>query len=298
MLIHDHGVWLPSNHRIAALARRLAIPLVLHPRGMLEPWAMAFRPQKKRLALALYQRRDLESVGMFVATAAPEAENLRALGLRQPIAVIPNGIPTEMLVTPVRSASTARHPRQALFLSRVHPKKGLLNLIEAWAAVKPDGWQLVIAGPDENQHLQQVMALASTRGVSHLVKYVGEVKGQRKQQVYADADLFVLPTFSENFGVVVAEAMAHSLPVITTHGTPWSELPRQKCGWWIEVGAEPLAHALRDATALPPAEREAMGQRARETVQRYNWEAIAAHMQQAYEWLVRGGQRPGCIWAD
>ncbi|MCF7995748.1 MAG: glycosyltransferase [Chromatiaceae bacterium] len=163
--LHSNGIWHPLNHWCARAARRHDIPLVIQPRGMLEPWALGWRATKKRLALALYQRRDLESAALLVATAEQEAENLRRFGLRQPIAIIPNGV--DLLGGKVASTSEAaarKSLRYALFLSRVHPIKGLENLLRVWAKTQPQDWILQIAGPDEGRHLGQVLALAERLG--------------------------------------------------------------------------------------------------------------------------------------
>lgn len=298
-IIHSNGIWHPLNHWAARAARRHAIPLVIHPRGMLEPWALGWHATKKRLALALYQRRDLESAALLVATAEQEAENLRRLGLHQPIAVIPNGVDLQG----GRSASCTeavgpRTIRHALFLSRVHPKKGLENLLMAWANIQPRGWVLQIAGPDEGGHLRQVLALAERLGISEQLQYLGEFDDRAKWAVYRDADFFILPTFSENFGVVVAEALSQGLPVITTTGTPWEDLHTYGCGWWVEPSEAGLREALTEAFALSAGGLVEMGERGRAYVQRYDWSVIAGQMLEAYRWVLGHGPLPECIHLD
>jgi glycosyltransferase involved in cell wall biosynthesis len=300
-LLHCHGVWIPVNHWATRMAVSRKIPLIIQPRGMLEPWALNQEALKKQLAMALFQRRDLNAASLFIATASMEYESIRALGLRQPVAVIPNGV----LVGPVAEQSdTAFEPlpktsdRSALFLSRVHPKKGLLNLLNAWAAVSPQGWRLQIAGPDQGGHLAEVAALAHKLGIDNAVEYLGELAGDAKARAYLHADLFVLPTFSENFGVVVAEALAHGLPVITTRGAPWADLQTHACGWWIDIGVAPLVDALREAIGLSDEERQAMGKRGRDYVRRYDWADIAGQMIDAYKWILGQVARPDCVRID
>ena len=296
-LIHGHGIWLPVNHWTARAARRQGVPLIIQPRGMLEPWALSHNAWKKQLAMLLYQRRDLQTARLFVATAESEYESIRQTETRQPVAVIPNGVdfPAEPAVRPLHDAAT---PRTVLFLSRMHPKKGLLNLLQAWSRVKPLGWRLRLAGPDEGGHLADVKALAQRLGINESLELVGEVDGPAKNRIYAEADLFVLPTFSENFGVVVAEALAHGLPVITTRGAPWESLKTHRCGWWVDVGVEPLVDALRQAMALSDEERRAMGARGRDYVQRYNWDDIAQQMMAVYRWVLGQGPQPRCVRLD
>lgn len=273
--------------------------MVIHPRGMLEPWAISEKFLKKRLAMTLFQRKDIDSAKVLVATALSECENIRRLGFRQPIAVIPNGVKLALLGDVIPQPSFLNENfKTALFLSRVHPKKGLLNLIRAWSNLSPENWRLCIAGPNEGGHLDEVMSLARQLGIQDFIEYVGEVDGDQKDALYRSCDLFVLPTFSENFGVVVAEALSHGLPVITTHGAPWSDLEVYGCGWWVEIGIDPLQEALRKAMALSDEERHAMGARGKEYVRRYNWEDIAKQTIEVYRWILGKGDQPQCVLTD
>lgn len=189
-------------------------------------------------------------------------------------------------------------PRVALFLSRVHPKKGLLELVRAWAQAAPQGWRLRIAGPDEGGHWAEVARELERLGLGAAVEYLGPVVGEAKAVLYRQADLFVLPTFSENFGLVVAEALTYGVPVITTRGAPWADLETYGCGWWIDTGVAPLVAALRQALALSDAERQAMGARGRDYVQRYDWDRIAAETLALYRWVLGQGGRPACVRID
>lgn len=295
-VLHSHGLWAPASHWASRAARRHGIPLVIHPRGMLEPWALGHKAWKKRIGMALFQRNDLDAARVLIATSSQEYESIRQLGLRQPVAVIPNGV--DLAVSRGAGDELPRRServRSVLFLSRIHPIKGLLNLMHAWARLAPRGWCLRIAGPDEGGHLAEVMALAERLGIAESVAFVGEVDGERKSETYRDADLFVLPTFSENFGVVVAEALAHGVPVITTRGAPWADLEAERCGWWIDIGVEPLIEALREATALDDEKRRAMGARARKYVRRYDWSVVARDTVAVYSWILGMSSRPDCV---
>jgi glycosyltransferase involved in cell wall biosynthesis len=299
-LIHSHGIWHPVNHWAANTAGRMKLPLVMQPRGMLEPWALDHKAWKKRLAMATYEGRNLASARVLVATAEAEYLNLRRFGLKQPIAVIPNGV--QLPAGTTTDASPRSHaadgPRTMLFLSRVHAKKGLLNLVEAWSRARPAGWRLKIAGPDEGGHLKEVLNLIQQLGLGDSIEYVGPANDAEKAALYGEARVFVLPTFSENFGLVVAEALAHGVPVITTKGAPWADLPAHSCGWWIEVGVEPLTAAIQAATALSDSEREAMGARGRDYVRRYDWSDIARQTTRLYHWVLGSEPRPDCVRPD
>lgn len=292
-LLHDHGVWLLTNLASAVAARRLDAPLVVTTRGMLEPWALRHQKWKKRLAWGAYQRGVLRQAALLHATAPMEAEQLRRLGLTAPIAVIPNGVP---LPDVWKQAPTTDGPRQALFLSRIHPKKGLLSLVDAWARVRPDGWRLVIAGPSENDHRAEVEARVREHGLGDVVSFPGPVADDDKWALYRESDLFVLPTHSENFGVVVAEALASGVPALTTTGAPWSVLEEEDCGWWVEPEGASLEAALADAVGRPDDERLAMGRRGRALVEkRFSWSSVATKMKATYRWVLGDGPRPDVV---
>ena len=301
-VIHDHGLWLPTNHAAAYAGRVLNVPRIVSPRGMLTAWALSHRGLKKRLAWWLYQRRDLQSADVLHATSADEAKAFRSAGLTQPIAMIPNGVDLPPLsrrssAKTDASLSTRHSPlRTLLFLGRIHPVKGLMDLIAAWSCVKPTGWRVVIAGGDEDGHVEELKAEISKLKLETSFEFVGPVEGEAKWELLHGADLFVLPSHSENFGIVIAEALACGVPVITTRGTPWGNLVTQRCGWWTEIGSEPLAAALREATALSDEARREMGRRGRGLVEvLFSWQGIAAQMFSVYRWMLGAGTKPDCV---
>ena len=292
-VVHDHGLWLPTNHAAARAAHQRGVPFVVSTRGMLEPWARRNGWLKKTAAWWAYQRRDLSSAAVLHATAPSEAQALRDVGLDAPVAVIPNGVhvPPEAGPSP-----REKDRRRALFLSRVHPKKGLPMFLDVWADVRPDGWELVVAGPDEGAHRAELETQAARLGLD-AVSFLGPVGDGGKWDLYRSADLFVLPTYSENFGVVVAEALAAGVPVLTTTGAPWAELQTHRAGWWVEPEPRAIAEALRAATGAGDAERQAMGERGRALVREvYGWDGIAARMREVYEWVLgRRSSAPPCV---
>ena len=148
-LIANFGTWSVHNHRAARAARSAGRPLVTCPMGMLEPWPLRQKWLKKRAAWLAYQKRDLQQCKALHATGRTEAASLAALGLRPPIFVIPHGtdFASDAEIARLRAKTPPSRLRTALFLSRIHPKKGLTDLVAAWARIKPDGWRLLIAGP-------------------------------------------------------------------------------------------------------------------------------------------------------
>ena len=292
-VIHDHGAWLPSNVVAAWVARRADVPLVVASRGMVTEWSLSHQAWKKQAAWHLYQKHVFRQASLFHATAPAEVEDLRALGMTQPIAVVPNGVE----IAEALPDGPPTDGKRALFLSRIHPKKGLPMLLDAWADLRPEGWTLELVGPSENGHRAELEAQASDLGLDGDVVFSGPVPDADKWHKYAAADLFVLPTHSENFGIVVAEALAAEVPVLTTTGTPWQELEAHECGWWVAPEPEAIRDALATALRQSDATRTAMGRRGRELVtSTYTWRAVGERMRRAYEWLLgAGASRPSFI---
>ena len=249
----------------------------------------------------MYQDHDLKCAAALHATAESEAAQFRKLGFKNPIIVSPNGVNVPKNFSRVERVEHAEK-RRVLFVSRMHPKKGVMELVEAWGKVVSGGvmeWRsggvkergswivelvYTVNGDFEREYEAKVKARVKELGLEDQFIFTGALNDDEKWQAYARADLFVLPTYSENFGIVVAEALWAGVPVITTKGTPWKELENLKCGWWIDVGVEPLAGALTAATGLSDVERSEMGERGRKLVQeRYTWDAVVAALLKGYK---------------
>jgi glycosyltransferase involved in cell wall biosynthesis len=282
-IVHTNGVWLRQYRGSIHAGLQSGARVVVSPRGMLEPWSLRHNRWKKRIAWFLYQKRDLQRVHGFHATADGEAQSLRRLGLKQPICIVPNAVEL-----PARDAipPAARRRREVLFLSRINPKKGLVPLLRAWGSLNPEGWLLRIAGNDDSGHLPELRELVRTLGIGEQVRFEGPAYGEDKAILFQQASVFVLPSFSENFGIAVAEALAFGLPVITTTGTPWSDLPRRGCGWHVDPDAEALEAALRSALALSPDQRQAAGEAGRSWVAEcFTWDRAGRDLLEGYRWL-------------
>jgi glycosyltransferase involved in cell wall biosynthesis len=291
-ILHDNGIWLMHNHRLATLAEKYGIPRVISTRGMLEPWALGHKRFKKKLAWWLYQRHDLRQARCHIATSKTEAENLQRLGLGIPIATVPNGVdvaeerPGAVGLESRKTVQNGR-TRTALFLGRIYPIKGLPMLIDAWARVRPDGWRLSIAGPDEARHQRQVERAVAAAGLGEVVSFTGPVEPEMKKAAFLDADLFVLPTHSESFGMVVAEALAHGVPVLTTNAAPWSILQERGCGWWVDATVDGIADGLRQATRLDSDTLRSMGDKGRLLVDaKFSWKHVADLMLCTYDAIL------------
>jgi glycosyltransferase involved in cell wall biosynthesis len=289
-ILHDNGIWLPHNRWLAALAEKNGVPRVVSTRGMLEPWALRHKRWKKDVAWWLYQRRDLKQARCHITTSAAEARNVQRMGLGVPVATVPNGVdvPEEKPCNSAsESGSEVRGMRTALFLGRIYPIKGLPMLIEAWARVRPQGWRLRIAGPDEAGHQKQIERAVSAAGLGEVVTFAGPIEPQMRTPAFFDADLFVLPTHSESFGMVVAEALAHGLPVLTTTAAPWSILQERGCGWSVDPSVDGITEGLRQATALNTEALREMGRKGRAVVvEKFSWNSIGDLMLSTYEAIL------------
>jgi glycosyltransferase involved in cell wall biosynthesis len=303
-IVHNHGLWMFPNlyARRAAVSSR--IPLVISPRGMLEDWSLGRSRIKKFMAWSLFERCNLRSAALFHATSEMEARSLRELGLHQPIAIIPNGVEIpDREANPDRQNLEGKFPELAgkrwlLFLSRIHPKKGVSELLQAWHGIEDDfqEWHLILAGSDLEGYEPRLRREALDSKIANRVTFTGMLSGSERKAVFANADVFVLPTHSENFGIAIAEALAFGLPVITTKGAPWEELIAHKCGWWIDLGHAELMQCLKGALRLSKAELSAMGDRGRALMARkYSWGEVAEQMKQSYDWLLSRNDMPGCI---
>lgn len=174
-----------------------------------------------------------------------------------------------------------------------------MNLLNAWRqASVQDNWQLVLAGPDENGYRQALVAEIDRLGLCKSVRFLGPLNDEEKWQAYANADVFVLPSFSENFGIVVAEALAAGVPVITTKETPWSDVEELGFGWWIPPTVPALTSTIKSATRMSKSELKDMMLQSLPWIEcNFGWPAIGIKMYEFYEWLLGSGDRPKFVMA-
>lgn len=294
-VVHNHGLWSMVNLAAGWVVPGRRAKLVFSPHGTLLPMALDHSRRVKRIAWPL-QFRGLKRAALLHATSVAEYREIRALGLEVPVAVIPNGIdvPEPICEIPVPGSRTL------LFLGRIHPIKGIEHLLRAWRTVQGahSDWRLVIVGEGRPAYEQEMKALSRQLRLKR-VEFYGPLYGAAKARMYRAAELFVLPTHSENFGVVVAEALAHGCPVVVSKGAPWREVETEQCGWWVENRIETLAAVLHEALSRSPEVLERMGRRGRDWMDRdFSWESVATRMERAYRWLAEPGIEPDSIRLD
>jgi len=280
--LHLHGVWEPALRTAAAVARQFELPYTLCPHGMLDPWSLDQKKWKKRLALALGYRDMLNRAAFLHALNADEARLLEPLGLRCPVQVIPNGVMLEEVdPLPPAGAFLAKRPELEgrpyfLFLSRLHHKKGLDLLAEAYARFRAEGGdrRLVVAGPDGGAEAD-FRRRVHEAGCQDQVVITGPLYGRDKWAALRDATAFVLPTRQEGFSIAVTEALACGKPVVTTHDCHFPEIAEADAGRLTALDSEEIAKAMLEIDR-DPARVERQGANGRSLVEsRFTWDRIA-----------------------
>lgn len=291
-VVHQHGLWQAPGVAASRFCRRADLPFVLSPHGMLTEAGLASHRLRKTAAWIACQRAVATTAALIHATSEGEMRGLREVGLRNPVAVIPLGVEAAA-ECPVRVAVAERH---ALFLGRLDPRKGVGDLVEAWGAVRPRSWRLTIAGPDHRGYGSRLRLAVEAHGLGDVVHVRGPAWGPERDALLRAADLLVLPSYSENFGLVVAEALGHGIPVITTEHTPWRGLADEGCGWITAAGVAGVSAALAEACGSDHDTLLGMGRRGWRLVRsRFRWDVVGRQFADVYRWLRGGEACPPCV---
>jgi len=294
-LLHVHGLWMYTSVAAARWSRPTK-PYLVSPHGMLDPWALNNSRWKKRISAMLYENEHLRGAACVHALNDAEAQAIRAYGLTNPICIVPNGVqlPEETEV------SYPKKHRYLLYLGRLHPKKGLASLIEAWSRIQKDalaaGWKLTIAGWDQNNHRSELEALTEKLRATGTISFVGPQFGSAKAGCFNDASAFVLPSLSEGLPMSVLEAWSWRLPAVITPSCNLAEGARVGAAIMTDADVESMSKALLQLFAMSPAELEAMGSKGRRLVEEhFQWPWIARQLAQVYDWILGSGPRPACV---
>lgn len=302
----SHGLWKYTSLASNRWCRVTGRPHIIHPHGMLDPWAVQNAKWKKRLAYLAFERSNLCGASCLRALCDSEAESIRAFGLRNPVCVIPNGIdlpdPSVRHDAPWGDEFGGR--KVLLYLGRLHPKKNLPALLDAWSAARGSStnaqdWVLVIAGWDQNNHEADLKRQSRELGLGESVHFAGSLFGDKKAGAYRNAEAFVLPSLSEGLPMVILEAWAYGKPAVMT---PACNLPEGfAAGAALSTGtsADEIKESLLELFETEGPERTAMGERGRALVsEKFAWPGIAGEMKKVCDWVVGGGAAPASVRLD
>ena len=301
-IIHSHGLWTYASCAAGQAAQAMRAPHVLSPCGMLQSGAIRRSRMKKWICRRLFQDRVLKNANCLHAKSSAEVKGIRAFGLTNPVAVIPNPVCGPEATDrswggPCKTELEGKSGKSVLYLGRIHPVKGLSRLLEAWSRLWKThrDWRLILAGPDEGGYQAKLEQQIWSAGIGGTVTFTGPVQGDAKWKLLQSCDVFVMPSDFENFGTAVAEAMLCGKPVITTNGTPWRQLPEEHAGWCVNPSIGSIEQAMREAMTLDHATRMEMGQRGKEIASPFTPEKVGRQLLELYTWLMNGATSPSFV---
>jgi len=295
-LYHAQGVWQYPTFATASFAREMDKPYIITPRGMLYPQIFKNNPLMKSLLWNLGLKKDVQKAACVHVTCIEEMEHLRKRGITSPMAVIPN--PVDVAQLAAKEIATKDGVFRVGYLGRIDPRKNIDRLITAWAALgaKVKDRELLIIGAGDVAHHEALKAQAKRLRLSN-VKFTGFLSGQEKEDAINSLSYLAVPSDFENFGMIVAEALMHGVPVMAAKGTPWQELVSHECGWWIDNDTDTIKNTLITALEVPEERRQQMGKNGKALIlQHYSKDVIAAKMKSLYEWLLIDGPKPDFVY--
>lgn len=306
-IVHQHGIWTGISRATLKFSKKKKVPTIIAPHGSLNNWVLNLSKWKKKIALAAYENENLKMAACLHATSENEIKDFRNFGLKNPIAYIQNGIQENNLNFKGyaeafrKKYSISQETRIILFLSRISPKKGLSMLVEAVHSIRNDfnGWRLIIAGVDEFDHKKEIESQVKQLNLQHLIEIIGPLFDQAKNDAFAAAELFVLPSYSEGSPMVVLDSLAAGVPVITTKASSWSDLNDYNCGWWTEISTLSIVNALRKAVNMTSNDLHQMGENGRRLIaSKYTWAQLAQKTTRLYDWLLGRDSKPDFVQLD
>jgi glycosyltransferase involved in cell wall biosynthesis len=299
-VVHLHGLWQAHTRRAARAARAARVPYLIAAHGMAEPWALRHKRWKKRIYLALVEARNLRRASCLHALSRPEIDHLRKIAPWTPVCFVPNGVDLDPLKNlPPRAELEAQCPELVgkfvlLFFSRVHVKKGLDLLADALSPISsafPE-LHLVIAGKDDGA-LSPFCDRMAELGLTRRMTYLGHISGHRARQVWAAADAFILPSYSEGFSMAILEAMACRLPCLITIPCHFPEAADAGAAVVVSPDSTSITRGLHELLERTNDERAHLGQNGRKLVEaHYTWDRQAERLAAVYDWLSGGGVPP------
>lgn len=302
-IVHTQSLWMYLSYANKKYNRKTGTPYIVSPHGMLDRWQLKqsfWKDLKKNIVLRLYEQKHLEHANCIHALCQEEHDAIRAIGLKNPIAIIPNGMELPVNGNHSKERSNGTSTRKLLFLARIHQKKGIDNLLEAWALLKPnyDNWELLIAGETKDtEYMQQLLSTRKRLEIEKTASFIGGQFGTAKQAVLKNADAYILPSFSEGLPMSVLEAWSYHLPALIT---PYCNLPEgfsRNAAIKIDTSPESIAVGIRKIISLSSIERKAMGNNGHELVkERFSWTRVANEMTELYNWVSGKAGKPEFVY--
>jgi glycosyltransferase involved in cell wall biosynthesis len=299
-IYHVNGLWNYTNYLAYKELVRQKKPFVVSFHGSISNqqfnWGL-----KHCVAWKILLRRYISKASCLHACTLAEYESIRQSGLNNPVAIIPyaferwDTLPCDLihkLIPEMKGYKTL------LYLGRIHPNKGIYDLLEAWSRISDffKDWKLIIAGPGKQDNLDKLLRLIKTKKIETRTSYLGPLYDIKRRAAYQGCNLFVSPSYSENFGLTVGEALSCGKPVIATDGVPWPELSNFNCGWNIRCGISELVSALEEALLKDNKELSEMGLRGQILInKKYSWASVSKNMISVYEWILNGNIIPTCV---
>lgn len=292
-LVHAHSLWMMPNIYPIIEAYKYKVPSILSPRGTLSSHAFRLGSSFKPFFWALFQKSAVTKAKYLHATSELEAEDFRRLGFKQPIIVIPNGIrPIDDVQKNIYREGGGT--KKLLFLGRLHPVKGLEKLLESWGMLQEHftDWELVIAGPDIYGHKLKLLQIINNRKLTR-IQFPGEVAADDKYALFREAHALILPSYSENFGMVIAEALLMNTPVVVSAGCPWIRVVQSNAGWVFDHEQNNLTEVLVSLFSAEPQDLIQKGKNGRKLIlEQYASEQINSQWQQVYNWILKKSNKP------
>jgi glycosyltransferase involved in cell wall biosynthesis len=303
-IIHQHGIWVPISKLTLEANKNHKGIVIIQPHGYLEPYRLNISKFKKKLAYYFYEKNNIEQAKVLVACSNEEYLNLKNMFPSKDIAIIPNGISEEFYKHESKKDYFKNNKysgrKNILFLSRIHPLKGLKRFLKVYADIDhkiSKSWNIIIAGIDQDNHTVELKEIVNDLNLCQNVYFEGEKFNSDKVDIMSSANLFILPTYNENYGIVVAESLARGVPVLTTKGAPWSLLEKEKCGFWVDNSNNGIKNGLEKAMLLSEHDLKLMGENGRNIAKQYFlWDSIVHKTIELYKWLLDGGEKPDFIY--
>ena len=298
-IIHQHGIWTTLSIYSLKVSKKYNIKTVIQPHGYLEPYRLNISKLKKKISYSLYERYNIDNSSALIACSESEGSHLKNRFPYKDIAVIPNGISDDFINTTVLMSPFKKEKRRLLFISQIIPIKGLerlFKIIHHIGTEKFNYYELIISGYGPITYISYLQKLLNDLKLSDFITFIGPKYGDEKIHLFDTADFFVFPSYNENFGLVIAEALARKIPVLATKGTPWEDLLTHKCGFWVDNTDDGIAEGLLQIIQTTDEEQKIMGENGINLINsKYIWHNSAIKTIQLYQWLITGNNKPSFI---